>query len=93
MYPGGLACAPLAYFAGFRKEVQPLAIVYNKLFKLLESRGLTPYCLRRDKIIGNATIEKLQKGQGNIDTRSLDSLCKYLQCQPGDLMEYVETAE
>ena len=70
-----------------------MAIVYNKLFQLLESRGLTSYCLRRDKIIGNATIEKLQKGQGNIDTRSLDSLCKYLQCQPGDLMEYVETAE
>jgi putative transcriptional regulator len=70
-----------------------MAIKYNKLFALLESKGLTPYSLRREKIIGNATLEKLQKGQGNIDTRSLDRLCKYLQCQPGDLMEYTDTAE
>lgn len=68
-----------------------MPITFNNLFQLLESRGLTSYCLRRDKVVGNATLEKMQKGQGNIDTRTLDRLCKYLKCQPGDLMEYTET--
>ena len=38
---GGPACATLAYFSGFRKEVQPLAIVYNKSAqKALNMMGL-----------------------------------------------------
>ncbi|WP_346704515.1 helix-turn-helix transcriptional regulator [uncultured Agathobaculum sp.] len=61
---------------------------YAKLFRLLESRGMTMYTLRRDKVVGTATLEKMRKGEGHIDTRSLESLCKYLGCQPGDIMEY-----
>ena len=26
-------------------------------------------------------------------TRSIESLCRYLNCQPGDMMEYVEEDE
>lgn len=63
---------------------------YTKLFRLLESRGMTMYTLRRDKVVGTATLEKMRKGEGHIDTRSLENLCKYLGCQPGDIMEYVE---
>ena len=67
-----------------------MAIRYEKLFDLLKARGMTMYVLRRDKVIGTATLEKMRKGEGNIDTRSIDSLCRYLGCQPGDIMEYVE---
>lgn len=67
-----------------------MPIVYDKLFALMSERGLNAYTLQKEKIIGNATIIKLQKNQGNIDTRSIVRLCKYLQCQPGDIMEYVE---
>lgn len=62
---------------------------YTKLFALLEEKGLTMYALRRDKVVGTATLEKMRKHEGHIDTRSLESLCEYLHCQPGDLMEYV----
>ena len=67
-----------------------MPISFNKLFKLLESRGLTMYSLRKDKVIGTATLEKMRKGEGHVDTRSIESLCQYLNCQPGDIMEYVE---
>lgn len=67
-----------------------MPIIYNKLFALLAERGLNAYTLKKENVVGNATIEKLQKNQGNIDTRSFVRLCKYLQCQPGDIMEYVE---
>ena len=66
---------------------------YDKLFALLKSRGMTMYTLRRDKVIGTATIEKMRKAEGHVDTRSPESLCAYLNCQPGDIMEYVPEEE
>ena len=48
------------------------------------------YKLKSDKVVGTATLDKIRKGEGHIDTRSIESLCKYLNCQPGDIMEYVE---
>lgn len=62
---------------------------YDKLFAMLEAKKMTMYTLRRDKVVGVATLEKMRKGEGHVDTRSLESLCEYLQCQPGDIMEYV----
>lgn len=62
---------------------------YDKLFALIEGKGLTMYSLRRDKVVGVATLEKMRKGEGHVDTRSLERLCEYLDCQPGDIMEYV----
>ena len=70
-----------------------MAIIYDKLFTLLGEKGLTMYSLRRDKVIGTETLEKMRKGVGFIDTRSINNLCKYLNCQPGDIMEYVEDGE
>ena len=66
---------------------------YEKLFMLMQQKGITVYRLRKDGVIGAATIEKMQKGVGHIDTRSLESLCAYLNCQPGDIMEYVQAQE
>ena len=61
---------------------------YGKFFDLLKSKGKTMYDLRKDKVIGTATIEKMRKEEGHIDTRSIERLCEYLDCQPGDIMEY-----
>ena len=35
----------------------------------------------------------MRKGTGHIDTRTIENLCAYLRCQPGDLMEYVPGEE
>ena len=66
-----------------------MPIRYGKLFSLMESKGITIYRLRKDGIVGAATVEKMRKGEKHIDTRSIESLCSYLKCQPGDIMEYV----
>ncbi len=74
-----------------RGEFMP--IIYDKLLKLMESNGITSYTLKKDNIIGQATFKKIKEG-GDIDTRTIAKLCKLLNCQPGDIMEYVEdTAE
>jgi len=66
-----------------------MAISYRKLFALLEARRMSIYKLKTDKVIGTATLDKIRKGSGHIDTRSIESLCAYLKCQPGDLIEYI----
>ena len=66
-----------------------MPIKYDKFFDLLKKKGKTMYNLRKDKIVGVATIEKMRKEEGHIDTRSIERLCEYLDCQPGDIMEYV----
>ncbi|WP_410470551.1 helix-turn-helix domain-containing protein [Enterococcus sp.] len=37
----------------------------------------------------NLSILKTQKAKG-VRFNTLDSICKILQCQPGDIIEYVE---
>lgn len=66
-----------------------MAIRFNKLLALLAERNISIYRLKTEKIIGTATLDKLRTGTGNIDTRSINALCAYLNCQPGDIMEYV----
>lgn len=67
-----------------------MSMDYSKLFELLKSKGISIYRLRKDGIVGTATLDKMRKNEGHIDTRSIENLCAYLHCQPGDIMEYVE---
>lgn len=63
-------------------------ITYKKFWDLCESRKISTYWLRKNGI-GAPTVTKLQNG-GNIDTVTIGKLCRLLECQPGDLMEYAE---
>jgi putative transcriptional regulator len=60
---------------------------------MLKDKNMSIYRLKTDKVIGTATLDKIRKGDGHIDTRSVESLCKYFNCQPGDIMEYVNGAQ
>ena len=72
-----------------RKEVIILPIKYDRLLSLLKEKGYTTYRIRQEKLIGQATLKKLQSGEGDIDTRTIKKLCQILDCQPGDIMEFV----
>lgn len=65
-----------------------MPIVYGKLLKLLEEKGMTSYTVKKNKVVGQATFHKIKTG-GDIDTRSIARLCEALECQPGDILEYV----
>jgi putative transcriptional regulator len=66
-----------------------MPFVYDRLFELFRKKGISSYRIRQDNVIGQAALTKMKNGSGNIDTRSLERLCEYLQCQPGDIMEYI----
>ncbi len=66
-----------------------MPISYNKLLGMFEKKGITSYTItKKDKILGQATWKNIHDGK-HIDTRTIETLCKYLNCQPGDIMEYV----
>ena len=65
-----------------------MSISYHKLLKIFEEKNITSYVVKRDKIIGQASWKKIHEG-GHIDTRTINSLCQYLDCQPGDILEYI----
>lgn len=61
-------------------------IRYFRLFDLLNRKGMKKTDLL--KVISSPTLAKLSKGR-TIQTDIIDSICKYLKCQPGDIMEYI----
>ena len=65
-------------------------IKYDKLFDLLKENGYTTYRIRKEKILGESVMTKLRNGTGGLDYRSVDKLCRLFNCQPNDIMEYVE---
>lgn len=67
-----------------------MSIVYNKLINIFSEREINFYTFKKNKIIGQATWKNIQEGK-HIDTRTIDALCKFLNCQPGDILEYVES--
>lgn len=69
-----------------------MPISYNKLLTLFEKKGVTSYKMKKEKIIGQATWKKIHEN-GHIDTRTIEALCKYLDCQPGDILEYIPDEE
>ncbi len=65
-----------------------MPIKYDKLFALMKEKGISSYKLRKEKLVGQSILQKLRDG-GDIDTRTIKRFCDMLDCQPGDLMEYV----
>ena len=68
-------------------------IDFSKLRRLLEEQGWTSYRVKREKLIGQATWTKIQRGEGDIDTRTICALCEALHVQPGDIMEYIPDSD
>ena len=67
-----------------------MPIKYDKLLSLLKAKGYTTYKIRQEKLIGQGTLTALKNGSGGLDSKTIARLCKVLECQPGDIMEYVE---
>lgn len=55
----------------------------------LTENGYNPRKLRNLGILGERTMTSLRRGE-MISLKSIDTICRLLQCQPGDLLEWVE---
>ncbi|ALP05123.1 TPA: helix-turn-helix transcriptional regulator [Clostridioides difficile] len=64
-----------------------MSIKFFKLIDLLNRRGITKEELRLKIGASSTTIAKLSSNK-NVSLDVIDKICKALNCQPGDIMEY-----
>lgn len=55
----------------------------------LKTAGYNTTRLRRERLLSESTLQKLRSGVG-VSWDNLETLCRLLQCQPGDLLIYTE---
>ena len=53
----------------------------------LKSKGYSAYKLRQEKLLSEGAIQSIRTGKP-ISWANIEQLCKLLECQPGDFMEY-----
>ena len=66
-----------------------MAINYKKLWKLLIDRDLKKKDLPALAGISSASVTKLSKNE-NVNTETLEKICKALHCDISDIMEMSE---
>lgn len=70
-----------------------MSIVFKTdVLQLLKAAGYTTTRLRKEKIMGEATIQQLRTNQ-LVSWATINKLCLLLDCQPGDLVEYISDEE
>ena len=66
-----------------------MATSYNKLWKLLIDKGMRKKDLQLAAGISSGVITKMGKGEA-VTTTVLAKICKALDCNIGDIMEFVD---
>ena len=66
-----------------------MPVSYDRLFILMKEKGIKKIDLRHKYGINPKTVNSLVNNRSvNVDT--IIQLCEILDCQPGDLMQYVK---
>jgi DNA-binding Xre family transcriptional regulator len=63
-------------------------IKFYKLLDLLNRKNISKEELRKAIGASSATISKLSKNE-KVSLDVIEKICTYLNCQPGDIMEYI----
>ena len=67
-----------------------MAIQYKvDILAELKKKGYSSTRIREEKLIGQSYLQQLRRGEP-VSWKMLGTICSLLECQPGDLIEYVE---
>lgn len=69
-----------------------MAISYNKLFELMQKKGIKKIDLRNQYKINPKTVDSLVNNR-SVTVDTLMTLCEIFDCQVGDIVEYVKDNE
>ena len=56
---------------------------------VLKEAGYNTNRIRKEKIMWEAMLQKIRSGQ-MVSWATLETICSLLECQPGDLIEFVK---
>ena len=66
-----------------------MAVSYNKLWKILIDKGMRKEDLRLQAGLTTNVIAKLGRNE-NVNTEALAKICKVLDCNVGDIMDFID---
>lgn len=58
------------------------------VLSLLKDNGYSTTRIRNEKLIGQSYLQQIRHGE-LVSWKTLDTICILLNCQPGDLLEWV----
>lgn len=64
-------------------------IVFDRLWKTMKERGISQYKLIKEYKISTGQLDRLRKNE-NVNTYTLDQLCRILNCGLEDIAEYID---
>lgn len=64
-------------------------ITFEPLWETLKKREISQYKLIEEYKISTGQLDRLRKN-GNVNTYTLNQLCKILDCKLEDIAEYIE---
>ena len=62
-------------------------IIYDKLWTTMKEKNISQYKLIKEYNISTGQLDRLRKNE-NVNSYTLDQLCKILDCQLDDIAEY-----
>lgn len=64
-------------------------IVFDKLWVTMKNKGVSTYQLRENCGIDSKTVRRLKDNE-NVETKTLNKLCSFLNCRLEDIAEFIE---
>ncbi len=74
-----------------RQDSMPLKFKVSILDELKKA-GYNTTKIRSEGLLSQSTLQKLRDG-GQLSWSNIETICRLLQCQPGDILEYVPDDE
>lgn len=62
------------------------------IISALKEAGYNTNTIRKNKLLSEGTLQSLRSGK-YISLDAVSKICKLLNCQPGDILEYSEDTE
>ena len=69
------------------KEAHFMAIRYK--VDIMAELGYSSTKIREEKLIGQSYLQQIRHGE-LVSWKTIDTICSLLECQPGDLIEFVK---
>lgn len=67
-----------------------MPIIYKiDVLEALKQAGYNTNKIKKEKLIAEQTLQNLRHGK-SISWSTIETICKLLNCQPGDILEYKE---
>ncbi|MBQ2961048.1 MAG: helix-turn-helix transcriptional regulator [Oscillospiraceae bacterium] len=67
-------------------------IIYDGLWDVMREKGISQYALIKKHNISPAQITRLKRNE-SVSTHTIDSFCRILGCDVGDIMKYIPDEE